>query len=227
MTKISLAKSLAALGISVAIAAPSLATENELNAWGAATASIDASEDVIVWAEVQTRFTDDASRLGQLLLRTGLGYRLDKTTQVYAGYAYINTDPVGPASSDEHRIWQQLSFRLLGDGKGLTISGRSRLEQRFVEGSDDMGLRYRQQLRLTAPMSETVKAVVWTEPFIGLNSTDWGQRNGINVWRNFVGIAVPLNDNLTLEPGYLNQYAVRNGEDRIDHVASISINTKF
>lgn len=221
-----LASGLTAL-IFLAFASPTVAAEEDLNAWGAATASIKASDDLVIWLEGQTRFTRDVSRLGQLLLRPAVGYRLNDTTTVFAGYAYVMTNPVGPAKSHEHRAFQQVSFRLLGDGKGVTLSGRTRLEQRFVRGADDMGWRVRQQLRLTAPLNAKLQAVGWTEPFLGLDKTSWGQRKGINVWRNFVGISVPLSASVAIEPGYLNQYVVRNGEDRMDHVASFTLNTRF
>ncbi len=203
------------------------AQENDLNGWGVITSSIDTGEKTFIWLEAQPRFTNDISRLGQLLLRTGVGYKIDKETSVVLGYAYIFTDPVGPASSNEHRIWQQLSFNVFGDGNGVTLKGRSRLEQRIFEGSSDVGVRIRQQLNLSVPLSDTLKAVFYTEPFIALNTINIGQRDGLNVWRNYAGLSFPISKNISLSPGYLNQYVPRVGEDRIDHVAVIGISSKF
>lgn len=203
------------------------AQENDLNGWGVITSSIDTGEKTFIWLEAQPRFTNDISRLGQLLLRTGVGYKVTDKTSVVLGYAYIFTDPAGPASSNEHRIWQQLSFNILGDGKGVTLKGRSRLEQRIFEGSGDVGVRFRQQLNLSVPLNDTLKAVFYTEPFITLNTTNIGQRDGLNVWRNFAGLSFPISDNVSLSPGYLNQYVPRIGEDRIDHVAVIGLSSKF
>lgn len=213
--------------LAVTTLAPARAAEDDINAWLAATASIDVGKKGVVWLEAQTRFTDDASRLGQLLLRPAIGYKLDETTTAFLGYAFVRTDPTGPALSKEHRVFQQLSFRLAGDGKGVTLTGRTRLEQRFREGRDGTGVRFRQQLRLTAPLEGKARAVAWTEPFIGLNATAWGQKSGVNVWRNFVGVSIPVGTGLSLEPGYLNQYVVRTGRDRIDHIASLTLNTRF
>lgn len=203
------------------------AQENDLNGWGVITSSIETGEKTFIWLEAQPRFTNDISRLGQLLLRTGVGYKVDKKTSVVLGYAYIFTDPVGPSSSNEHRIWQQLSFNVFGDGNGVTLKGRSRLEQRIFEGSGDVGVRFRQQLNLSVPLNEKLKAVFYTEPFITLNTTSIGQRDGLNVWRNFAGLSFPISKNVSLSPGYLNQYVPRVGEDRIDHVAVVGISTKF
>lgn len=80
-----------------------------------------------------------------------IGLKLDKTTTAFIGYAYVRTDPAGPAKSHEHRIFQQLSFRIAGDGKGVTLTGRTRLEKRMFESQDGTGWRLRQQLRLTPP----------------------------------------------------------------------------
>ena len=118
----------AAAGAIVALALPSAAqaTDEDTNIWLAQTAQVDLGKGAVLWLEAQERFTNDASRLGQFLVRPAIGYKLDKTTTVFVGYAYVMTDPVGPAKSHEHRIFQQLSFRLLGDGKGVTVTGRTR-----------------------------------------------------------------------------------------------------
>ena len=202
------------------------AAEEDANIWLAQTATADLGGDAVLWLEAQERFTNDASRLGQFLLRPAVGYKLDKTTTAYVGYGYVMSDPVGPAKTNEHRIFQQLSFRLLGDGKGVTVTGRTRFEQRWLEEQAGTGWRLRQQVRITAPLSGKVRAVAWTEPFIGLNETPF-QRDGLGLWRNFVGVSLPLGKALTVEPGYLNQYVVRGGADRIDHTASLTIGASF
>lgn len=202
------------------------ATENDLNIWLAQTASINAGDKAVIWLEAQERFTNDASRLGQLLLRPALGYKLDGSTTAFIGYGYVLTDPEGPPQTNEHRVFQQLSFRLLGDGKGTTLTARTRLEQRWLEEQPGTGWRLRQQVRLTTPVADKLTGVVWTEPFIGFNETGF-QRSGIGVWRNFVGVSLPLGKAVKIEPGYLNQYVVRSGDDRIDHVISLTANANF
>lgn len=202
------------------------AAEDDANIWLAQTATINAGDKAVIWLEAQQRFTQDASRLGQVLLRPAIGYKLDGTTTAFIGYAFVFTDPEGPAETNEHRLFQQLSFRLLGDGKGLTITGRTRLEQRWLEERPGTGWRLRQQLRLTAPLAGKVRAVAWTEPFIGLNETAF-QREGVGLWRNFAGLAVPLGKGLVLEPGYLNQHVERTGRDRVDHIGNLTLATTF
>lgn len=202
------------------------AADEDANIWLAQTTNIDLGNGAILTLEAQERFTNDASRLGQLLLRPAIGYKVNKTTTMSLGYAYVMTDPIGPAKSHEHRIFQQLSFRLLGDGKGATLTGRTRFEQRFFENQNGTGLRLRQQLRLTVPLAGKVRAVAWTEPFIGLNETKF-QRDGVGLWSNSAGVTVPVGKKFTLEPGYINQYVVRNGRDRIDHTGNLTLSATF
>ena len=66
---------------------PALAADEDLQSWTAATATIDVNKKVVVWLEGQLRMTDNAARAGQILLRPGIGFKLDKTTTAMLGYA--------------------------------------------------------------------------------------------------------------------------------------------
>lgn len=206
---------------------PAQAAEEDIGAWNAINATADLNETVSVTMDAQLRWSNDISRLGQYLIRPSIGYKVGKNTTLSLGYAYFHTDPVGPAVSDEHRVWQQVALRLAGDGKGVTLTARSRLEQRWVEGSSGTGWRIRQQLRLTAPLAGKVRAVAWSESFIALNDTKWGQRNGLDRWRNFVGVSAPITKAVSIEPGYLNQWVRRPGADLVQHNGSITISARF
>lgn len=208
------------------LATPALASEEDANIWLAQTTTINLGGDMTLWLEAQERFTNDASRLGQILVRPAIGYKLDSTTTVSLGYAYVHTDPLVGASSEEHRIFQQLSTRILGDGRGVTVTSRTRIEQRFFEGQNGTGWRLRQQVRLTAPLTGKARLALWSEPFIGFNQTRF-QRDGIGLWRNFAGVSIPLSRQLSIEPGYLNQQVRRVGRNRTDHVASLTLSSTF
>lgn len=212
---------------SLLAAIPVHAAVEDAQAWTAINASVQVSERIVLSLDSQLRFSEGASRLGQYVVRPDIGYKLDKTTTASIGYSYFHNYPVGPAVSDEHRIWQQLAFRIAGDGKGVTLTGRSRLEQRWVEGADGMSWRMRQQLRLTAPLVGKVRGVVWSEAFIALNDTSWGQNSGLDRWRNSAGLSVPLNKSITIDPGYINQWVVRPGQDRVQHIGNVTIAAKF
>ena len=221
--------SLRTLPVAIAAAlttSPALANEDDFNVWLGQFATINATEKVYVRLEAQERFTNDADRLGQLLLRSLVGYRLNKDVNIGVGYAYIRTDPVGPTLLNEHRYYQELNVRLLSTEGGVTLDSRTRLEQRTFEEREDTSWRLRQFVQLRVPISESNRLVAYTEPFIDLNETGV-QRGGISIWRNFVGVSVPLAKGIEVVPGYLNQHVFRDGRDRSDHTANVNLFMTF
>lgn len=215
---------LAATILSAMPAAAQAQTDGQ--AWGSVVAQGTVKGDAFVWLEAQGRLTDDASRIGQVILRPAAGVRFAPDSTVLAGYAYIPTTPENGATTREHRLWQQVQLPLLRDAGGRpVVISRTRLEQRMVEGREDTGWRLRQFLRLQLPIARegAVQAVAITEGFLALNDTDWGARGGIDQWRNFIGIGVPVGERFRLEPGYLNQRIFRPGHDRTNHVISATL----
>lgn len=208
------------------VASPAQATEDDFNVWLGQFATINATDKAYVRIEAQERFTNDADRLGQLLLRSLVGYRIDKEVNIGAGYAYVRTDPVGPAQLNEHRFYQELNVRLLSTEGGVTLDSRTRLEQRTFEEREDTSWRLRNFVQLRVPVTQNNKIVAYTEPFLDLNETGV-QRGGLSIWRNFVGLSIPLAKNIEVVPGYLNQHVFREGEDRSDHTLNINLFTTF
>lgn len=204
---------------------PALATEDDANVWLGQFATINATEKVYVRLEAQERFTNDAERLGQLLLRSLVAYRLNDKVNAGVGYAFVLTDPVGPVELNEHRYYQELNIRLI-DRDGITLDSRTRLEQRTFEEREGTSWRLRNFVQLRVPVSENNKIVAYTEPFIDLNETDV-QRGGLSIWRNFVGVSIPLAKGIEVVPGYLNQLVFRDGQDRSDHTANVNLFMTF
>ncbi|WP_017670049.1 DUF2490 domain-containing protein [Blastomonas sp. AAP53] len=216
----------ACLLVAGVLAAPARATEGDFNIWTGQFATIPASDKVYVRLEAQERFTNDADRLGQLLLRSLLAYRLNDRVNIGMGYAYVFTDPVGPSELNEHRFYQELNVRLLQTRGGATLDSRTRLEQRTFEERDGTGWRLRQFVQLRVPISAHNKLVAYTEPFVDLNQTSV-QRGGLSIWRNFAGVSIPLAKGIEVVPGYLNQHVFRDGEDRSDHTANVNLFMTF
>ncbi|MEM7664757.1 MAG: DUF2490 domain-containing protein [Pseudomonadota bacterium] len=209
-----------------ALASPAAASEEDFNIWTGQFIVVDVDDDFFVRGEAQERFTDDADRLGQLLLRSLVGYRINEDVSIGGGYAYILTDPVGPVEINEHRIYQELNVRLIDTSGGVTLDSRTRLEQRFFEEDGETAWRFRNFVQLRVPISKNNQFVAYTEPFIELNETPI-QRGGLSIWRNFAGVSVPIADGIQVVPGYLNQYVFRDGEDRIDHIANVNLFMNF
>ena len=210
----------------ILLAAAPAAAEEDGNIWLGQFVTINASEAVFVRAEAQQRFTQDAERLGQLLLRGLVGYRISDKASIGAGYAYVMTDPVGPAKLNEDRVYQELNLRLIESEGGTTLDSRTRLEWRSFRERPDSAWRLRQFIQLRVPVSENNKIVAFTEPFIDLDDGTV-QRGGLSVWRNFVGVSIPLTKGVEVVPGYLNQHVFRDGEDRSDHVANVNLFMTF
>lgn len=206
-------------------AAPAATAEDDANVWLGQFATINASEKVYVRLEAQERFTNDAERLGQLLLRSLVAYRINDRVNAGVGYAYVLTDPVGPARLNEHRYYQELNVRLIDKG-GVTLDSRTRLEQRTFEEREDTSWRLRNFVQLRVPVSGTNKLVLYTEPFVDLNETGV-QRGGVSIWRNFAGVSIPLAKGIEVVPGYLNQHVFRDGRDRSDHTANVNLFMTF
>lgn len=211
-------------------AAPALAAEPDAQVWAAQQAFITLDPKLLAFTDLQLRMTDDASRAGQILVRGALGLKVAPSTTVWGGYGYIRTDPKGGRVSHEHRIFQQVMWRALGDGLGnqtsrVTVTGRTRLEQRMVEGTAGTGWRLRQLVRLDVPTGKRGDPLVvaWVEPFVAFNRTAWGQKSGFDQLRTFAGVALPVGRGLSLEAGYSTQYVAREArEDRMNHIASLS-----
>ncbi|MHA6720904.1 DUF2490 domain-containing protein [Sphingomonas sp. RS6] len=214
--------------LALAFASAPAEAQDDTQSWGSLSIAAPIAPSVDATLETQLRLTDDSSRAGQMVLRPSLTYRLKGGTSVTLGYAYVHTDPAGPASSDEHRAWQQIAYRLFQNDH-FTIGGRTRLEQRLVEGSGDLGWRLRQQLRATLPVADDgkIKAVLWNETFVALDDTRWGQHAGFDQTRLFAGVSLPIARGTTIEPGYLYQHIFREGDDRSNHVLAITAQARL
>ena len=203
----------------VLLAAPAQATDHDAQVWTSLTATAPMSKRVDVTLEAHGRFSDDVSRLGQLLLRPSATLKLPGGASVAVGYVYARTAFANTRTNEEHRSWQQVGYRLHENGR-MRLTGRTRMEQRFrVGATDDVGWRLRQQLRVQAIRPGKVAPLVWNETFVQLNDTRWGARSGVDQVRTFVGASVPLNKALSIEPGYLNQTIFRAGPERVNHIA--------
>lgn len=223
----------AALGLLCSISAAAEPVE-DFHTWGAvvATGTLGAADSPLrFWAEGQGRFNDDSSRRNQGLLRVAGGYEIAPRTVLWAGYGYFTTDPVGVADDIvEHRIWQQLTWRAAQPLAGITLSTRSRLEQRMIESAEETGWRARQLVKLTYPLGagERVYLALWDEVFVNLDDTDWGADDGFDQNRAFAGIGLKLAPHLRTEVGYMNQYVARsNRDDASNHVLSLTLFLDF
>ncbi|MEZ4364866.1 MAG: DUF2490 domain-containing protein [Kofleriaceae bacterium] len=191
-----------AAAVTAAVAPARAETDRQLQLWDALSITGDLAPDqrgLAVWFDGHLRRGDTGA---VTIIRPGLGYRLSKAWSVWAGYGWIPTFSEGGDRRDEHRGWQQaIGSTKLGP---VSVSSRTRFEQRLGEGGDDVGLRLRQWVRASwTPTGSPVGLVVWDELFVALGDTDWGQAAGFDQNRAFAGVALPVGDSGRLEVGYL------------------------
>lgn len=174
--------------------------------------------------EIQYRNYDAIGDLEQLLLRTGLGYTFNESSNnVLMGYGYILSENyVGnnndKTSINEHRIFQQFtSKQSIGS---LQLNHRYRFEQRFVES--DFKLRFRYFLGLNIPIINTenneksLYLSAYNELFLNTQSAIF-DRN-----RVFGGLGYRLNQNIRIEVGYMNQFFETSSRDQFNIITFVN-----
>ena len=218
----------AAVALSLTPIAAHAATADDFEIWSVLQASGSISGNIVGGLELSGRMVDDASRLGVAIVRPTIGYKISNAVTVHLGYVHQTTINQNRRDTQEDRIFQQFNWTMGKIGKG-TLSSRTRFEQRFVNTGNDTGLRFRVQLRYTVPMkAKGTNFVVASEPIIALNTTNWGQREGFEQWRNFVGVNFPVAKKLTFETGFQHRYQKRfNQPDRSDFIVPVTLSYKF
>lgn len=204
------------------------------------------SGDWFLQSDVNWRMWDDFTPQAGIV-RAGLLYRVMPHMYVGVGYAW---QPAWRQRGlldyfDDHRLYQQWQWEVHEHHSGIKVQLRSRFEQRLrvVEGHGELGLRLRELVRLTVPLTDdkALMLIVWDELFV--SATDAGQSTlgvdgsgsprvsaqwqfaGFDQNRAFVGLgyqAVP--GTLRLELGYQNQWVRRPGHpggDLIGHTGML------
>ena len=154
----------------------------------------------------------------QLILRTGLNYKINKNNIVTGGYAYFKVR--FPASnsientlfSREHRLWEQLvQKQQLGI---IQFNHRFRLEQRFIkkeESDKKYQNRFRYRILLKVPLSnkklvdKTFYLVWFDEVFLRFDEATYGQN-----WI-YTALGYKFNKKISVQAGYqvINNPSVR------------------
>jgi hypothetical protein len=207
---------------------PSLAAAGPIEdqqIWVNVTAIGSLKDRLIYFAELQPRTGDGAERVSQVLLRGALGWQFSKAVSLYGGYAHVESPVRNGPDTNEERFFTQLTWQM-GTVAGGSVSTRTRLEHRRLSTGGETGWRVRSMLRYVHPITrpDAPRALVWAEPFVAFNDTDWGARSGFDQLRSFAGLEVPLPGKSTIEVGYLNQAVNAAGpRNRMNHVASLTI----
>lgn len=181
------------------------------------------------WFDAQARYFDPGSGANQWLVRPGIGYEISEGVKAWAGYARFRSRNGSGRVADENRYWQQIDWRA-GEWRKGQFTMRVRLEQRSIDIGDDLGVVLRFMTKYVRPFSGdgNKSLIIGLEPFVDLRDTDWGGESGLGQNRTFFGMGWRASNTLTLEAGYMNQYIwVDSAEDRINHLAILTLKAKF
>jgi hypothetical protein len=170
-----------------------------------------------VHLEAQNRLSDWGADWQQFIVRPGINYQISPALSASLGYAFVETYPYGdlPVAQefDEHRVWEQLSYK--HTWLGLDWQHRIRLEQRYIEDTSASNWRQenrlRYMLRTTVPLSSDKKwyLALWDEVFFNFGGNL--DKNRFDQNRAFIGIGRKLSDSTKLEVGLLEQTLQRRG----------------
>lgn len=185
--------------------------------------------DKLRWyVELQPRWRGMGENFDQLLIRPAVYYKLSDQSSFWFGYGLIQVYPEGKTSVHEHRLWQQFQY-LFNVQSDISVTTRTRLEERRLESYSDTGYRLRQMLRMAIPISSSgdFGFIAWDEVFVNLNDTDWGAQSGFDQNRGFVGGFYEFSKDSKIEMGYLSQFVKATGDDRVNHVLSTTLQFNF
>lgn len=173
------------------------------------------------------RMRDGAGTLDFLSGRLVIHRDLTARSTVGAGYAYGAGFPDEGGTLNEHRFLQQYVWRVAAGVGSLSL--RSRLEERLIEGDNGPLVRARQQVRVSRDVSSDgrLQFVVYDELLLYANTTSRGSR-GLDSHRIFAGLRPAVTAQTAVEIGYLNLYVrSRSGPNRRSHVLSATLVAQF
>lgn len=197
-------------------ATPAHATEDYFELWLNPSVATELSDTTEVELETAQRFR--ARRDGG---RDTYFFRLWINRKIGSGVTLSGAvEQRWNDSQQEQRLHQQLSFR-----RGAFRS-RSRLEQRFVDGEDRMGLRLRQRIGFEVPIADDGEwsAGANAEGFFTLRAGNRGGDTGLTGLRTTVEVGREISDSLSVSLGYMRAQEIRSGRaDRVGHAPLIGV----
>lgn len=217
MTLRSVKVTLAAAGL--ALASPAAAESNHLELWLNPAITTDIDDRTFVELESAQRFRESPVN-DTYYARLWLGREVANGVTVSAGIERRHE-----GDGRETRLLQQVGYPL-----GGIFKGRTRVEQRFIEGDARTGWRLRQRLGLGVPLSNADKAWEFAanaEGFFTLRGSEPGDDTGLTGLRTFVGVEREF-DRVELSLGYLRQQNIRrNAPDRVGHAPFVGLTFKL
>ena len=206
----------AALALSVPEAS---ATDNDFEFWLNPSVKTDLDDDTALKLDTAQRWRSAGEgRLDTYFGRLWLEQQVSGRLRVMGGAEYRIND----GGADETRFLQQMQ-----SSHGI-LRTRFRLEQRFVEGADRMGLRLRPRLGINVPLDTRWDFKTDAELFVTLRGNNETSDTGVTGFRTQVGVGYELADNISLSLAYLRNESIRDARpNRVGHAPVIGIGYVF
>jgi len=183
----------------------------------------------LVMDQVRTRDDSRAgTRYSENLLWVQLGYELAPYTSFWLGYTHAWIDPLAKSSFQENRPYQDVLIKVpFLDGKWMS---RTRFEQRINSSSGSTGMRLREWIQYSIPLtfvSQQLSFYVGDEVLFYLNRSSFGS-SGFSENRVIAGFTYFFNAHWGADLGYLGQYVVNDtGRDLFSHNLMANIRYRF
>lgn len=191
------------------------------------------------YLDVQLRSADEMDHLRHLLIRPGVTYYINDKSEATLGYLFNQTflHPDGAASHQltEHRIWQQ--YLLKHKISTISVSHRFRLEQRFIEQSQDkeaFAQRLRYFVRFILPLQkgkqtfdEGAFVALQNELFFNVQNKSKLNNNLFDQNRAYLAGGYRFSKKVDLEAGYMNQTVKGLNNNTMNHIIQLALYTRF
>lgn len=189
-------------------ATPAFAADEALEVWLTQTVGYHLDSNTTARVEATERFrnTNDG-RPDTYFVQAWLGQQVDRNNLVEVGIEKRVTAP----GADEIRVHQQITTRV-----GV-LRNRLRLEERFVDNSDQMGWRVRVRPGIQLPLDDKNKWALRAEAefFLTIKPTKTGGQTGLTEQRTQINLVRRVNDNLNFMIGFMRAQAIKKGSQDV------------
>ncbi len=209
---------------------------NMFGVWGSITLqgdfkALSPNADKFKWFIMnQTRTRDDSpegTRFTENLLFSQVGYQFNEHASLWLGYAHDWINPLDKPSLNENRAYQDFIWKQsFGDFK---LISRTRMDERFLEGTNEAGYRPRQLLMISHPLPfmDDLSAYVGDEILFYLTKNVFGKQ-GFSENRIFTGLSYKFTQHIRMDMGYMGQYVdTKSGSNLFTHNLQVNIGYKF
>ncbi len=189
--------------------------------WPEVDVSTKLSQRVPVLGMGTLHFGKNVSDLNEEQAGVGFNFTLNKYLSLSPAYRYGSAQPPGRPHAREHRFFLDFTARVPLT-KGFVLSDRNRIEFRRINGIESH--RYRNKLQLERSFSIGDRKLT---PYL---SDEVFYDDRFHIWnrnRIYAGVRVPLNQHLSLDPYFLEQFDVRDRPFERRHVLAINLRIDY